>query len=407
MDSRDGISRSTTLLLACATGAVVANLYYAQPLLHTIARQLSVREAAAGLVVTASQLGYAAGLVLLVPVGDIVSRRGLVPLVLLGSTVALAAMAVSPGLPALIGAAGAVGLTSVVVQILVPLAAELAPDAERGRVVGQVMSGLLLGILLSRTVAGFLAAGIGWRGVYGLAAGLSVLLAVVLRRTLPAEEARPRLSYGALLRSIGTLARQEPRLLRHAAYGALGFAAFSTFWTTAAFLLSGPHYRYSDATIGLFGLVGAAGALTASAAGRLADVGRGRLATLAFGGTITLSFLLLADGSRSLVALIAGIVVLDVAVQGLHVLNISEVYRLAPQARSRANSLYMTAYFLGGAAGSAISTALYESAGWSGVAAFGAATGLGVVALWLATHRHPESEVPAPEVPAAWTVLPS
>jgi predicted MFS family arabinose efflux permease len=387
MEPRNGITRSMTLLLACATGAVVANLYYAQPLLHTIARQFGVREAAAGLVVTASQLGYAAGLILLAPVGDVVSRRGLVPIVLLASTAALSAMALAPGLPVLIGAAGAVGVTSVVVQILVPLAAELAPDAERGRVVGRVMSGLLVGILLSRTVAGLVAAGIGWRGLYGLAAGLSVVLAVVLRRALPADGPRPGLSYGALLRSIGTLARQEPRLVRHAAYGALGFAAFSTFWTTAAFLLSGPRYGYSDATIGLFGLVGAAGALTASAAGRLADVGRGRVASLAFGGAITLSFLLLAAGSRSLAALIAGIIVLDVAVQGLHVLNISEVYRLAPQARSRANSLYMTIYFVGGATGSAASTALYETGGWSGVVAFGAATGVGIVVLWLATWR--------------------
>ncbi|MDQ1489586.1 MAG: hypothetical protein QOJ23_2100, partial [Actinomycetota bacterium] len=162
------ITRSMTLLLACATGAVVANLYYAQPLLHTIGRQLGVGEAAAGLVVTASQLGYALGLILLVPVGDVVNRRVLVPLVLLASTGALMAMAVAPGLPLLIGAAGAIGVTSVVVQILVPLAAELAPDAERGRIVGRVMSGLLLGILLSRTVAGFAAAAIGWRGLYGL-----------------------------------------------------------------------------------------------------------------------------------------------------------------------------------------------------------------------------------------------
>jgi predicted MFS family arabinose efflux permease len=397
MESNDSrISPSMVLLLACATGAVVANLYYAQPLLHTIARQLGVGAAAAGLIVTASQLGYAAGLILLVPVGDVLNRRALVPAVLLASTVALVAMAVAPRLPLLVGAAALVGVTSVVIQILVPLAAELAPDAERGRIVGRVMSGLLLGILLSRTVAGFVAAAIGWRGLYWGAAGLSVLLAVVLRRTLPEDPPRPRLAYGALLRSVVTLARDEPRLLRHAGYGALGFAAFSTFWTTAAFLLSGPPYHYGDATIGLFGLVGAAGALTASAAGGLADRGRGRIATVAFGGAITVSFLILAFAPRSLAALIAGIVVLDVAVQGLHVLNLSEVYRLAPHARSRANSLYMTMYFAGGATGSAVSTALYQGAGWSGVVAFGAATGVGIVALWLAAQRR-RSEEPVEE----------
>jgi predicted MFS family arabinose efflux permease len=395
-------TRSMVLLFACATGAVVANLYYAQPLLHTIARQFGVGIGAAGLIVTASQLGYAAGLILLVPAGDVLNRRALVPVVLLGSTVALAVMAAVPGFPFLVAAAGLVGLTSVVVQILVPLAAELAPDAERGRIVGRVMSGLLVGILLSRTVAGLVAAAIGWRGLYWLASGLSLLLAVVLWRALPPDGPRPRLPYGTLLRSIATLARDEPRLLRHAAYGALGFAAFSTFWTTAAFLLAGPHYGYSDATIGLFGLVGAAGALTASAAGRLADTGRGRMATLAFGGGITAAFVLLGFAPRSLAALVAGIVVLDVAVQGLHVLNISEVYRLAPQARSRANSLYMTAYFAGGATGSAVSTALYGAAGWFGVVVFGAATGVGIVALWWATQRQRSDDRADEAAPLAW-----
>jgi predicted MFS family arabinose efflux permease len=377
------LSRSLTLLLAAATGLVAANLYYAQPLLHRIAVEFGVREAAASLVVTVAQLGYAVGLLLLVPVGDLVDRRRLVPGVLAATTLALLSAAVAPTLPLLVLAVGGVGVASVVVQILVPLAAELAADDQRGRVVGTVVSGLLLGILLSRTVSGVVGGWIGWRAMYVIAAGACGALGVVLARALPADGPRPRLRYGQLLRSVGALARQQPRLLRHAVYGALGFAAFSAFWTNAAFLLSGPHYRYDEATIGLFGLVGAAGALTASVCGRLADRGQGRVGTLALGAGLVASFGLLALAPRSLAALIAGIVALDVAVQGIHVLNQSEIYRLAPNARSRANSIYMTAYFVGGASGSAASASLYQGFGWTGVAALGAIAGAAIVAVCL------------------------
>jgi predicted MFS family arabinose efflux permease len=393
------LSRSLTLLLAAAGGLVASNLYYAQPLLHRIALQFGVREAAASLVVTVAQLGYAAGLLLLVPVGDLVNRRRLVPGVLACTTLALLAAAFSPSLPLLVLALGGVGLTSVVVQILVPLAAELAAEDQRGRVVGTVVSGLLTGILLSRTVSGVVGGWIGWRGMYVIASVACGGMGVVLARALPADEPRPRLRYGQALRSVGTLARQQPRVLRHALYGALAFAAFSAFWTNVAFLLSGPRYGYAEATIGLFGLVGAAGALAASACGRLADRGHGRQATLVLGCGLCGSFLLLALAPHSLAALIAGIVALDVAVQGLHVLNQSEIYRLAPDARSRANSIYMTSYFVGGASGSATSAMLYQSFGWTGVVALGAIAGAAIVALRLA-HR-PAEVAPVALAPAA------
>jgi predicted MFS family arabinose efflux permease len=250
-------------------------------------------------------------------------------------------------------------------------------------VVGTVMSGLLLGILLGRTAAGVIADLAGWRAVYVVAAGVTLPVAAWLSRVLPAEGKRPSLPYGALLRSIGMLVRTQPVLRRRCLYGALSFSAFSVFWTSAAFLLARPPYRYGDAVIGLFGLVGAAGALCASVAGRLADAGRTRAATGAFAATIAAAYGLLALGRGSLPALIAGVVVLDVGCQGLHVINQSVVYGLAAGAHSRINSAYMTCFFLGGAAGSAASAALYGAAGWTGVCLLGAALGLAAVGLWM------------------------
>jgi predicted MFS family arabinose efflux permease len=386
MDETGGtrtIDRRLVRVLAVTAGLAVANLYYAQPLLPTIAHDYGAGSGTVGLIVTVSQLGYAAGLAFVVPLGDHLDRRRLVPAVLALTALALTGAAAAPSIRLLIALAGVIGLGSVVAQIVVPLAAGLAGDAERGRVVGTVMSGLLLGILLGRTAAGAIAGLAGWRTVYVVAAGLTLPLAARLRRELPAERKRPSLRYGALLRSIVPLVRTQPALRRRCLYGALSFAAFSVFWTSVAFLLAGPPYGYGDATIGLFGLAGAAGALCASVAGRLADAGRGRAATGAFAGTIAGAYGLLALGQHSLAALIAGVVVLDVGCQGLHVLNQSVVYGLASEAHSRINSAYMTSFFLGGAAGSAASAAIFGTTGWTGVCLLGGALGLAAVALWI------------------------
>src|SRR2546430_7072552 len=248
------VSRRLVAVLALAAGLSVANLYYAQPLLPTIARAFATGSGTAGLIVTVSQLGYACGLALLVPLGDLLARGRLVPVVALVTAVALAGAAAAPGIGVLIGLAGVIGLGSVVAHLVVPLAAELAADAERGRVVGTVMSGLLLGILLGRTAAGAIAALAGWRVVYVVAAGLMIALSVGLRRELPSRPAHPRLPYLGLLGSIGGLVRTEPVLRRRCLYGALSFAAFSVFWTSVAFMLTGPPYHYGEAVIGLFGL---------------------------------------------------------------------------------------------------------------------------------------------------------
>lgn len=362
----------------------VADLYYAQPLLSTIAVDLGVGSGSAGLVVTLSQIGYAAGLALLVPVGDMLERRRLVPAVLALTAVGLAGSAAAPTIGVLVALAVVVGVGSVAAQILVPLAASLAGDDERGRVVGTVMSGLLLGILLARTGAGLVAGASSWRVVYVVAAVLVVVLAGVLWRALPEDPPRPRPSYPALLRSTVSLWRAEPLLRRRSLLGGLGFAAFSVFWTTMAFLLAGPPYHYSDTVIGLFGLVGAAGALCANAAGRLADRGREAPATVGFAAAIAVSFLPIWIGRHSLVALIVGIAVLDVGVQGLQVTNQSVIYRLAPEARSRINSAYMVCYFVGGAIGSAVASALYGASGWVAVCLLGAAVGVVAVVVSLA-----------------------
>jgi predicted MFS family arabinose efflux permease len=384
------VTRSLTVLFAIACGATVANNYWAQPLLDTIASQFGVGTTAAGLVVTASQIGYAAGLVLIVPLGDVLARRRLIVVLLLACAVALAAAAAAPSLLWLGVAAGVASLTSVVAQILVPLAASLAAEEERGRVIGTVMSGLLMGILLARTVAGLVAEVAGWRTVYAGAAAAMVVLAAVVGRRLPRLPPGPHVPYGELLRSVGRLMGDEPVLRRRSAYGALTFGAFAALWTTLAFLLSSDPYNFSEAVIGLFSLAGVAGALAARRAGRLHDRGAGAIATGACLVLGALAFAAIALGRDHLVALLAGIVVMDMAVQGTQILNQSAVYALAPDARSRLTTAYMTSYFAGGALGSAGGAAAYAQWGWTGTSVVGAGLFLAALALWaLAEPRRP------------------
>lgn len=379
-----GLPRRLMLVFAIACGLVAANLYYAQPMLETIARQFHATSAAVGQVVTLTQLGFAAGLLLLVPLGDLLDRRRLIVMTLAVATLGLIAMAVAPTLAVLLVAGLVVGLTSVVAQILVPFAATLANNANRGRVVGFVMSGLLLGILLSRTIAGLISQVAGWRTVYGAAAALTLALIVILWRELPdAPSGAEGISYGPLIWSVFTIMREEPLLRRRSAYGALGFAAFSVLWTSIAFLLARPPYSFNQAVIGLFGLVGVAGAIAASAAGRWGDRGLALKTTGGFIGAALLAWGLIALGGVNLIALIVGILLLDLGVQGIHITNQSEVYRLRPEARSRLTAAYMTTYFIGGAIGSATSAAIYAAAGWPGVAALGAGFVTLALLLWL------------------------
>jgi predicted MFS family arabinose efflux permease len=398
-DRRSGISRALVVLFAVSCGVSVANLYYAQPVLDDIAKSFGTSSGTTGLVVTFAQIGYALGLALLVPLGDLVTRRWLVPLVLTVTAVGLVVSASAPDIGVLIAVGLVVGAGSVAAQVLVPMAASLADEEHRGHVVGMVMSGLLMGILLARTVSGVVAQASSWRVVYLMAAGMTAVLAVVLFRRLPGEDVRPRIAYGTLLRSAARLLATESLLRRRALFGALGFAAFSVFWTTMAFLLAGAPYHYDDLTIGLFGLVGASGALCANLSGRWADRGWTRSTTLAFAGLVLVSFLPLWWGRHDLAMLIVGIVLLDVGVQGLQVTNQSLIYRLAPDARSRVNSAYMVCYFAGGALGSALGSSIYESHRWAGVCVLGAAIGVVATVAAVADGLHRPSVV-AP-VPSA------
>lgn len=381
-----GIGRGLVLLLATACGAAVANLYYAQPLLHTLAGAFGVSEATAGLLITVSQVGYVVGLALLVPLGDLHERRRLICGTLLGTAGALVVAAAAPGFAVFAAALGVIGLSSVVAQIIVPMSSSMAAEHQRGQVVGTVMSGLLIGILLARTVSGVIAAAFGWRVVFYVGGAAILVLVAALRRALPKVPPTTDVRYARLLGSVLSLIRTEPVLRQRMMIGALCFGCFSVLWTSLSFLLAGAPYHYGNGVIGLFGLAGVAGAASASLAGRLADRGRGAHATTAAILILLVSWAILAAGRSSVVVLIIGIAVMDLGAQALHISNQSAIYALSPEARSRLTTAYMVAYFLGGAALSALTSSLYGSDGWGGVCLLGGATALLALIAWAITE---------------------
>jgi len=378
------LSRGLVLLLAVATGASVANLYYAQPLLHAIAATLHSSPATAALLVTASQVGYAAGLLFLVPLGDLVDRRPLVTRMLLACALVLVLAALAPSLWVLAVAVGLAGITSTVAQVLVPFASALACEEERGRVVGQVMSGLLTGILVARTFSGLIAQAAGWRVVFAFAAVAMVALAAALWRALPHVAPTERTSYPRLIGSVARLVREEPLLRVRMVFGGLGMASFSVLWTTLALLLSRAPFHFGAAVIGLFGLAGVAGATAAQAAGRAADRGSASTATGLFLLAIAAGWALLDAGARSVALLIVGIAVLDLGIQGQHILNQTVIYERRPDARSRLTTAYMTGNFACGALASAAAAAVWSSGHWSAVCALGGACSALALAVWVA-----------------------
>ncbi len=397
-----GMSRGLIAVFATATGLAVASNYLAQPLLATIRHELHVSSSVAGLIVTVAQTGYALGLVLLLPLGDLLERRRLITTLAALTAVGLAAAGFAPSIGLLMGATGLVASTSVLAQILVPFAASLTPPARRGQVVGTVMSGLLIGILVARTVSGLVAQVAGWRTVYWVAATCMFSLAIVLNRRLPRYKEHLSLRYPQLLVSVLGIARREPVLRRRAVYGALAFADFSVLWTTLAFLLAGPHYHYGEAVIGLFGLAGAAGAAAASPIGRLNDRGWTVRLTGLMSVLLSLSFLLIWLGRTSLAALIAGVVVIDMASQNLHITNQSQIYRLRPEERSRITAFYMTCCFAGAALGSSSAASAYGAGGWRAVCLLGAGFGVASLLWWLvdlATARQRAAGRPQPDAP--------
>jgi predicted MFS family arabinose efflux permease len=385
-----GVGRRLVLLLALTSGAAVATMYYAQPLLHTLAKAFGVSTTTAGLLVTVSQIGYVLGLAFVVPLGDLMERRRLIVISIVLVAVGEGVQAVTPNFGLFAAALFLTAIASCVAQVIVPLVSYLAVEDQRGAAVGTVMSGLLFGILLARTVSGLIASAFGWRMVFALAGLLVLALAAVLWRALPVVPRTSELPYRQALRSVASLARTEPLLRQRMVLGACAMGCFSVLWTALTFLLSGEHgspYHYGNAAIGLFGLAGVAGAAAAQFSGRLADHGHLQIAT--GGGLVALlvSWVLLALGAHSLLALIAGIVVLDLGVQGLHISNQAAIYTLHPEARSRLTTAYMVAYFLGGVILSALTSVLYATYGWHTVCLLGAATALLAVAAWALTAR--------------------
>lgn len=386
------MNRGLVLIMAVATGLAVANNYYAQPLLPAIGKELHLQPSVTGLIVTVAQAGYALGLFFLLPLGDLLERRRLIVVLAIGTGLALIWLGASPNGVSLLLAAFTVGSMSVLAQVLVPFAASLASEHERGRVVGLVMSGLLIGILLARTVAGLLAETGSWRVVYFAAAAAMFVEALVLARRLPQWKEDTDLGYARLLASVLELMRDEPLLRLRAVFGFLSFGTFSVLWTSMAFLLS-HHYHYSTAVIGLFGLAGAAGAATATVAGRLSDKRRTRLSSGIATSLLLVSWLAMWGGGRAVGLLVVGVIVLDIGAQGLHITNQGEIYRLRPEARSRLTSAYMVTYFIGGAIGSATSASVYGSYGWNGVCVVGAIFAFLALAVWVATLAGPLSHV--------------
>lgn len=384
-----GLPASLVLLMAIATGTAVANIYYAQPLLDTLGRSFDVPIHSAGLLVTVTQLGYLAGLVLVVPLGDLLERRRLVVVVTLFSALSLVIAATAGNALVFALASWCVGVTAVAAQILVPYAAHLAAPQARGRVVGRVMSGLLLGILLARTVAGFVSDLWGWRSMFWIAAAVMLVQAWVLASVLPRDRSGVAMRYGQLLRSVWQLIREQPVLRRRMVYGALMFATFSVLWTALPFLLARPPYEFSDGVIGSFGLAGVAGVVAASFAGRLHDGGANRRATGGFIVLVAAAFALMGLWPHALAVLVAAVVLLDTGVQGTQILNQSAIYELDPNARSRITTAYMSGYFAGGAAGSALAAFAYSVGGWSAVAGAGLLLPLVALLYWWGGRSRP------------------
>jgi predicted MFS family arabinose efflux permease len=384
-----GMTRALTLLFAVAGGAAVGNLYWAQPLLDFIARDLHASIAEAGWLVTATQVGYAAGIVLVVPLGDILVRRRLIPVVMACAAVALVGCALAPSFTVLLLAITVLGLTTVAGQILTPLAGDLADDAHRGQVVGTVVSGLLTGILVSRTISGLVAGAAGWRAIFVAAAVVDALLAILLYRVIPPLPPKTRMAYPALIASVGTVIRRERTVRWTMVLGATAFGVFTMFWTALTFLLSGPPFSYPVSVIGLFGLAGLAGAITAQRAGRLHDRGWSLPATGAAYSLAVVAFVIAGFAGHTVAGVLVAVILLDIAVQAANILNQARILAISSEERSRLNSTFVVGNFIGGAIGSAAAAALWSAGGWSAVTIAGAALSCFGLTVWAVGRRGP------------------
>ncbi|MFK3795565.1 MFS transporter [Pseudomonas sp. NPDC088444] len=387
-----GLGASLSLLLSVTCGLAVANVYFAQPLLDSMAESLGVASGLIGIVVTMTHVGYALGLLFLVPLGDLINRKRLVLTQTGICALALAGVGASQAWPVLLGAMVIVGLMAVVVQVLVAYTAVLAPPSQRGQAVGTVTSGIVLGILLARFTSGLIADMADWRAVYFASSGLMLTLTAVLFKCVPdAPPLRTGGTYAGLIRSLFTLLLSEPVLQLRGLLALLIFAAFSVLWTAMVLPLSAPPLSLSHTAIGLFGLAGVAGALAAKRAGRWADQGLGQRVSGIALGLLTLSWLSIGFAQTSLLALACGVIVLDFAVQAVHVTNQSLIFAARPDAQSRMVGAYMLFYSIGSALGAAAATQTYERYGWPAVSLLGASISATALLLWFVTARYSTS----------------
>jgi predicted MFS family arabinose efflux permease len=365
------LTKRQTLLLATVVGAVVANIYYIQPLLPALATDFHTSATGIGIIAMLTQFGTAAGMLVFVPMGDTHDRRSLAFRLLLVASAGLALFAVARSELVLAVAALAVGITSSAVHVLVPFAAHLAPRERKGAAVGIVLSGLLVGILLARVVSGYIAAWLDWRAVFVFGCVLMSLAAILVRRELPEDHPTVRLKWAELVRSALVITRDQPVVREATLVSALLFFSFSAFWTTLAFFLQSGSYRYGTAAVGSFGLVGAAGALAAPLLGKVADRFSARHSVIVTVLCAVVSFVVMMLWGTHLAGLVVGVVLLDLGMQGTHVSNQTRIYSVLPEAKSRLNMVYMFTYFLAGAAGSLVGAKVWQEHAWRGVCILG------------------------------------
>jgi predicted MFS family arabinose efflux permease len=362
------LSKKNVLFMAAATGLIVANLYYCQPLIILIADEFKIPHADAGTITYLTQAGYAIGLFLMVPLGDKLERKSQILYTTFASVIALIVAATAQSFFILEIASLLIGITSIVPQLILPLAASLSAPQERGKVVGTIMSGLLVGILLSRTLSGFIGDILGWRAMFWIASGLCLILFFIIKKQFPINKPVFTGSYKQLIGSLFTLIKEQPLLREATLINIFSFAQFGAFWTTMVLLLSAEPFNFNSTTIGLFGIVGASGALAAPLVGKLGDKGNSRIAVGYGCLLIALSFVIFYFSGTSIIGIIFGIIFIDIGLQGVHISNQTRVYSILPEARNRMNTVFMSFSFLGTAAGSAFGLFLWRLGGWHAVA---------------------------------------
>ncbi|MEJ7685172.1 MAG: MFS transporter [Segetibacter sp.] len=374
IDNKKEIPHLTRLhlwVMTIATGMVVANIYYNQPLLADISRDFKVSEGQGGMLAMLTQSGYAAGMLFSVPLGDMLERKKLIMFEFFMTIAALLLAAFSPSIYVLMFASFLIGAFSIIPQLIVPMAAHLSPQGQRGKTIGFVMSGLLIGILLSRTVSGYIGAHLGWRAMFLIAAGLMFILFIALYFLLPQVHPEYSGSYKELMKSLIDLIKEEPQLRISAIRGALCYACFSGFWATLVFLLKEPQYHAGSEVAGAFGLVGAFGALAASQMGRLSDKGNSHKLTAFSILLVVISYIVFGFSTNSMVLLVTGVIIMDMGVQSAHISNQAVIFALRPEARNRLNTVYMVTYFIGGATGTFLASQAWHFYKWNGVVIMG------------------------------------